>query len=89
MLDDIDIAILDGTFFSLDELPGRDISAIGHPLIESSIDLLEPLVRSGKLEVWFTHLNHTNPALDRDGEQIKKIRERGFDIVREGQEFPL
>ena len=44
MLDGIDIAILDGTFFSLDELPGRDISAIGHPLIESSMDLLEQMV---------------------------------------------
>jgi pyrroloquinoline quinone biosynthesis protein B len=89
MLDGIDIAILDGTFYSLDELPGRDISAIGHPLIESSIDLLQSLVKEGRLEVYFTHLNHSNPALDSDGEEIREIRERGFDILREGQEFPL
>lgn len=89
LLDGIDLAILDGTFFSLDELPGRDVSAIGHPLIESSIDLLEPLVRSGRLQVRFTHMNHSNPALDPDGEEIELIREHGFDILQEGQEFPL
>ena len=88
-LDGIDVAILDGTFYSADELPGRDVAEIGHPLIESSMDLLEPLVRSGKLEVYFTHLNHSNPALDEDSAARRAIRERGFHVAREGQEFPL
>jgi len=85
----IDVAILDGTFYSAGELPGRDVASIGHPLIAASMDLLEPLVRSGKLEVYFTHLNHSNPALDDEGEAIRSIRERGFRVAREGQEFPL
>jgi pyrroloquinoline quinone biosynthesis protein B len=89
LLDGIDIAIIDGTFYSLDELPGRDISAVSHPLISDSMDLLEPLVKSGKIEVRFTHLNHSNPALDPEGEEIGSIRERGFDVVREGEEFPI
>jgi len=85
----VDVAILDGTFFSTDELPGRDVASIGHPLIADSMDLLEPLVRSGRLEVHFTHLNHSNPALDEDGEALHAIRQRGFHVAREGQEFPL
>jgi pyrroloquinoline quinone biosynthesis protein B len=89
LLDGIDIAVLDGTFFSPDELPDRDISSIGHPLIDRSMDLLEPLVRAGRIEVYFTHMNHSNPALDPDGEEIRRIRQRGFDLAREGQEFPL
>jgi pyrroloquinoline quinone biosynthesis protein B len=89
LLDGIDIAILDGTFFSPDELPDRDVSAIGHPLIEHSMDLLEPLVRSGEVEVHFTHLNHSNPALDPGGEEIRMIHERRFDVALEGREFPL
>lgn len=28
-----------------------------------SMDLLEPPVKAGKLQVWFTHMNHSNPAL--------------------------
>lgn len=89
LLDGIDIAILDGTFFSAGELPGRDMASIGHPLIERSLELLGPMVASGKLKVYFTHLNHSNPALDPHGEAFARIRDRGFDVVREGQEFPL
>ncbi len=85
----IDIAIVDGTFFSADELPGRRVSEIGHPLIRSSLDLLEPLVRSGKTQVYFTHLNHSNPALDPDGEALREIERRGFHVLRDGDEFPL
>jgi len=89
LLDGIDIAILDGTFFSPGELPGRDMASIGHPLIERSLELLGPMVESGKLKVYFTHLNHSNPALDPNSEALATIRDRGFDVVREGQEFPL
>lgn len=89
VLEEVDIALLDGTFFSPDELPGRELRSIGHPLIERSMDLLEPLVESGRVEVWFTHLNHSNPALDPRGEELRAIRERGFGVVREGQEFEL
>ena len=74
----------------LDELdPGRDVSTIGHPLIVQSMDLLQPLVDAGRLQVWFTHLNHSNPALDLDGEAIEAIRARGFGVAREGQPFAL
>jgi pyrroloquinoline quinone biosynthesis protein B len=89
LLDGIDIAILDGTFFSQGELPGRDMASIGHPLIEQSLELLGPMVASGKLKVYFTHLNHSNPALDPDSEASVRIRKRGFDIVHEGQAFAL
>ena len=41
-----------------------DVTKIKHPLITLSMDLLEPLVKQGRLQVYFTHLNHSNPALD-------------------------
>ena len=85
----VDVAILDGTFYSLDELPGRSVASIGHPLIEQTMDLLQPLVDDGRLEVWFTHLNHSNPALDVGGEAAAAIRSRGFGIAADGQLFPL
>ena len=87
--EEIDVAILDGTFFSGDELPGRDPASIGHPLIRESLDLLEPLVRRTALSVYFTHLNHSNPALDPDGPERREIERRGFAVLAEGQEIPL
>lgn len=84
-----DYALLDGTFYSPDELPGRDISKIGHPLIKASLEILKDVARQGKTEVYFTHLNHTNLALDPEGEARKAVEENGFKIASEGMEFYL
>ena len=85
----VDVALLDATFYSPDELPDRDVTKIKHPLITQSMDLLEPLVKAGKLQVFFTHLNHSNPALDRDGAARKAIEARGFRVLEEGEELAL
>ena len=53
------------------------------------MDLLEPLVKAGKLQVFFTHLNHSNPALDRDGAARKAIEARGFRVLEEEEELEL
>ena len=85
----VDIALLDATFYSPDELPDRDVSKIKHPLITQSMDLLEPLVKAGKLQVYFTHLNHSNPALDANGPARRAIEARGFRVLAEGEEIGL
>ncbi len=61
----VDIALLDGTFFSPKEIPERDLSRIGHPFIEVSINTLKEVVEERKTEIFFTHLNHTNLAINR------------------------
>lgn len=86
---EVDVAILDGTFYSGEELPGREVSSIGHPLIADSMQRLESLVRTGPARVFFTHLNHSNPALDPTGPERAEIERRGFRVLSEGQEFPL
>jgi pyrroloquinoline quinone biosynthesis protein B len=85
----VDVALLDGTFYSPDELPGRPVSSIGHPLIADSMDLLGPLVEAGRVRVLFTHLNHTNPALDPASPEAHEIERRGFAVAAEGDEIPL
>ena len=85
----VDIALLDGTFYSPDELPDRDVTKIKHPLVTQTMDLLEPLVKAGKLRVYFTHMNHSNPALDADGSARKAIEARGFRVLQEGEAFEL
>ena len=84
----VDIALLDGTFYSPNELPGRDLSKIGHPFITASMDVLAPAVNSGK-RIYFTHLNHSNLALDPDGNAAKEIINKGFHLAADGMEFPL
>ncbi len=85
----VDLALLDGTFYSPDELPDRDVTKIKHPLITATMDLLEPLVKAGKVKVWFTHLNHSNPAYEKDGAARKAIEGRGFGVVGEGEAVGL
>lgn len=85
----VDVALLDATFYSPDELPDRDISKIRHPLITQSMDLLGPQVKSGKLRVLFTHLNHSNPALDPEGPARKAIEAKGFQVLEDGTEIRL
>jgi pyrroloquinoline quinone biosynthesis protein B len=81
--------LVDGTFFDADDLPDRNVSKIGHPLMVDTMDLLGPLVQAGRLTVYFIHLNHSNPALDPQSKASRQIRARGFHVAREGQEIPL
>jgi pyrroloquinoline quinone biosynthesis protein B len=85
----VDDALLDGTFYSPDELPSRDLSSIGHPPISHSMQILGHIVREEKARIFFTHLNHSNLALDQEGEARKKIGEQGFHLARDGMEFHL
>ncbi|MCJ7579521.1 MAG: MBL fold metallo-hydrolase [Candidatus Aminicenantes bacterium] len=82
-----DFALLDGTFFSPEELPGRDLTKIGHPFITTSLNILKDTVHSGKNKVFFTHLNHTNLALNPEGKERRAILEAGSGIASEGMEF--
>jgi pyrroloquinoline quinone biosynthesis protein B len=85
----VDIALLDGTFYSPEELPSRDVSSIGHPFISDSMVLLNKIAQDSKTQIYFTHLNHSNLALDPDGDARKTMKKNGFDLAEEGMEFPL
>jgi len=87
--DGVDLALLDGSFFSMGELPGRDITQVRHPLMRQTMDLLERQVEAGEIEVAFTHLNHSNPALVPDGPERREIEARGFRVLEEGEELGL
>jgi len=88
-LDRADLALLDGTFFSSDELPGRDMAAIGHPPIRETMRRLRSLPASRKAGIFFTHLNHTNPVLDPAGDARRELETAGFGLAEDGQELVL
>jgi pyrroloquinoline quinone biosynthesis protein B len=88
-VENVDYALLDGTFYGPEELPGRDLSEIGHPFITTSMDTLKQVVKKGKTKIYFTHLNHSNLALDPDGETSKRIHSEGFGLAQEEMELFL
>jgi pyrroloquinoline quinone biosynthesis protein B len=81
VLKTVDAAFLDGTFFSADEIPGRSIAEIPHPLVSETVSLLSTGKRSTK--VFFVHLNHTNRLLW-DAEAVTRLRRKGFGVATDG-----
>lgn len=84
----VDVALLDATFYSGDEVPGRNIEDIPHPLVPHSMDRLQARVDAGD-RVIFTHLNNTNPAMFEDSPEAAEVRRRGFEVATEGMRIPL
>jgi pyrroloquinoline quinone biosynthesis protein B len=81
LVSSVDHAFLDATFSSGDELPGRDMSKVPHPLVPDTMTRLDGL----GARVRFIHLNHTNPLLD----DPSPAERRGFRVAREGDVFDL
>jgi pyrroloquinoline quinone biosynthesis protein B len=79
----VDIAILDGCFWEPFHIPG-----VPHPPIHETLDRLQPLADAGK-QIVFTHLNHSNPAVDPASAESAQIRQRGFHVAHEGDVFEL
>lgn len=84
-----DICLLDGTFHSAEDLKniGRDFREIPHPLMTETMDRLQDLVE--QTDIYFIHLNHSNPVIDGEGKTRKELERRGFHIAEEGMEFVL
>jgi pyrroloquinoline quinone biosynthesis protein B len=80
----VDTALVDGTFFSADELPGRGVQDVPHPLVSETAARLAAL----SSRVVFIHLNHTNPLLW-DERARREVRGRGFRVAAEGLVVPL
>lgn len=88
-LEGVDVALLDGSFYSADELPGRSVEEIGHPMMGATMKLLEERIAGGELQVEFIHLNHSNPALLETSDARREIEARGFTVTVEGRRYGL
>ncbi|MFC5602823.1 MBL fold metallo-hydrolase [Sporosarcina koreensis] len=86
---DADICLLDGTFHSTKDLEkiGRDYREIPHPVMTETMDRLQDLVE--QTDIYFIHLNHSNPAINQEGTVRKTLEMKGFHIPEEGMEFVL
>ena len=81
-----DIVLLDGTFWSADELPRQD--AVPHPPVAETLERLGAW-RKGDPRVVFIHLNHTNPLCNPDSDASAELARSGWEVGREGQTFSI
>ena len=84
MLGEVDVALLDGAFFSPAEIPGRNIAEIPHPLATDTTER----AAGADCAVRLIHLNHTNPLWD-DGPERAWVVERGVGVGATGDRWLL
>jgi pyrroloquinoline quinone biosynthesis protein B len=89
-----DLVLIDGTFWSDDELikTGRSKKTgreIGHLPLSGADGLLEQFPKSAKGRKVLIHINNTNPILDEDSPEHRAALDAGFEIAYDGMEFEL
>ena len=85
----VDYAIIDATFYDSKEVNYRDISEIPHPFVTESMDLFDSIDIKEKNKIYFIHLNHTNPLINKDSDQYKLVRNKGYNVAEEGMKLNL
>ena len=84
-----DILLLDGTFYSDAELPGRNMQEVPHPLIKASLQKFSILEKIDRKKVYFTHLNHTNPVTKIKSVERFELIQSGCHVAEDGMMFTL
>ena len=89
-----DLLLLDGTFWSDDEFirvwpEARTARAIGHLPISGPGGTLERLAGLRRPRKIFIHINNTNPILDEDSAEYRAVREAGWDTGWDGMTITL
>ncbi len=92
--DRCDAILIDGTFWSDDELPrtrgeGKTAREMGHAPISGRGGTLEALAKLKRTRKIFYHVNNTNPILDEDSAEYRQAIAAGWEIARDGMEIEL
>ena len=83
MLSSVDVALVDASFYSPDELGGRP--PVAHPLVTDTMSRFAHLAD----RIILTHLNHTNAVLDVGSVAETAVRQAGFRMAQTGDRFIL
>ena len=89
-----DVLLFDGTFWSDDELirveqGARSARQMNHVPMSGpggSLETLASLTRPRKI---FMHINNTNPVLDEDSREHRAVIDAGWELAFDGMEFEL
>jgi pyrroloquinoline quinone biosynthesis protein B len=85
----VDRAYVDGTFYADGEVPGRSLKEIPHPFVSETMERFAARPAAERAKIRFIHLNHSNPALDPKSRARGEITRAGFGVAEEGERFEL
>jgi pyrroloquinoline quinone biosynthesis protein B len=90
----LDCLLLDGTFWSDDELirlqgSGQSARAMGHIPVGGGDGTLQQLAGLSKPRKMYIHINNTNPMLNEAGPEYRAVREAGWELAEDGCHFTL
>ncbi len=93
-LEETDLLLFDGTFWSDDELirvqgSGSTAHEMGHIPISGAEGSLRKLAELQHARKIFIHVNNTNPMLDESGPQYAEARAAGWEVAEDGWSFEL
>ena len=93
-LESCDVILIDGTFWSADELiriQGSAQSAwdMGHVPVSSDQGSLAKLAHLRRPRKIYVHINNTNPMLNEDSPEYRQVRDAGWEIAEDGWQFEL
>ena len=93
-LEEADVLMVDGTFWTDDEMirlglskkHARDIGHLPQSGAGGMIEVLKPLKASRKILI---HINNTNPILDEDSDERRQLAGAGIEVAYDGMDFKL
>ena len=93
-LEEADVLMVDGTFWTDDEMirlglskkHARDIGHLPQSGIGGMIEVLKPLKASRKILI---HINNTNPILDEDSDERRQLTGAGIEVAYDGMDVSL
>jgi pyrroloquinoline quinone biosynthesis protein B len=93
-LDECDVLLFDGTFWTEDELcrvrgGGKPASAMGHLPLSGPCGSLAALRDIKCARKIFFHINNTNPILDESSPAYAEVRHAGWEVARDGMEIQV
>jgi pyrroloquinoline quinone biosynthesis protein B len=93
-LETSDLLLFDGAFWTDDELiriqgAGRTSRQMGHLPISGPDGSLAQLAKLQRPRKVYIHVNNTNPILDEDSPEYRRVCDAGWEVARDGMEFQL
>jgi len=94
LVEESDMAILDGTFWKDDELSSikngsKTARQMGHLPLWGDRGLLRQPFRASKTRRVLIHINNTNPMLNEESQENRIVREANWEIAYDGMELVI
>jgi pyrroloquinoline quinone biosynthesis protein B len=90
-----DVLLVDGTFWTDDELQrtrggaGKTARQMGHSPLSGPDGTIARLASLSRTRKVFVHVNNTNPILDEASPEYRHVRDAGWEVGRDGMEMTL